>query len=69
MTKDIPTGTVYAGNPARYICTTEEYKAKHIDKLTDVPVYNGPCARWLDMPIGEKLAMRNALKDTYGYMK
>ena len=35
VNKDIPSGTVWAGNPIRYICTLNEYyekkKAKHIE--------------------------------------
>jgi maltose O-acetyltransferase len=29
VTKDIPAGSVAAGNPARVICTIDEYRAKH----------------------------------------
>jgi len=29
VTKDIPDGEVWAGNPAKKICTIEEYKEKH----------------------------------------
>jgi maltose O-acetyltransferase len=29
VTKDIPSGSVAAGNPARVICTIEEYRARH----------------------------------------
>lgn len=28
ITKDVPEGTVYAGNPAKFICRTEEYAEK-----------------------------------------
>lgn len=28
VTKDVPPNTVYAGNPAKYICSIEEYKEK-----------------------------------------
>lgn len=69
VTKDIPTGTVYAGNPAQYICTIEEYKSKHISQLENVPVYDGPIAKWQTLSIGEKEPMRLSLKDTFGYMK
>lgn len=30
VTKDIPSNTVWAGNPARYIKTIEEYLAQHV---------------------------------------
>ena len=32
VTKSVPNGMVYAGNPARKICTIEEYSAKHCEK-------------------------------------
>ena len=32
VTKDVPEGTVYAGNPARFICTVEEYAEKCLRK-------------------------------------
>lgn len=69
VTKDIPAGTVYAGNPARFICTTEEYAAKHKSQLACVPVYCGPCQKWWDASLEEKAEMRSKLKDTFGYMK
>lgn len=69
VTKDVPEGTVYAGNPAHYICTIEEFEKKHVCALQKAPVYQGPITKWWKMSIEEKDAMRTALKDTYGYMK
>lgn len=69
VTKDIPEGTVYAGNPAHYICTIEEFEKKHVSALQQVPVYQGPVTKWWEMSAEEKDAMRESLKDTYGYMK
>lgn len=41
VTKDVPENTVYAGNPARYICSTDEYlekcKANNNTVQNDVP--------------------------------
>lgn len=69
VTRDVPSGTVYEGNPARYICSIEEYKEKHSKSLEQVPVYEGPCLKWHELPASEKAAMREALNNTYGYMK
>lgn len=69
VTKDVPAGTVYAGNPAKLICTIEEYRAKHEAQLNTVPVYMGPVAKWQEISLEEKQAMRQALKNSYGYMK
>lgn len=37
VTKDIPANSVYAGVPAKYICSTEEYAKKC---LLNTPIYN-----------------------------
>lgn len=41
VTHDVPAGCVYAGNPAEFICTTEEYYKKQKDKLSSLPVFDG----------------------------
>jgi len=38
VTKDVPTGTVVAGNPARHICLTVEYLDRHSAAMHDSPV-------------------------------
>lgn len=67
VTKDVPSNTVFAGNPARYICTVQEYKAKH--KIAQHPVYIGPVTKWWNYSPEDKRSMREDLKNTYGYMK
>ena len=37
VTHDIPEGTVAVGNPAKVICTTEEFKQKHLMKMKTNP--------------------------------
>lgn len=69
VTKDVPASTVYAGNPAKYVCTVQEFKAKHEENLDQLPVYTGPVSKWWDLPVDEKEAMRQVLKETHGYMK
>lgn len=69
VTRDVPAGTVYAGNPAHYICTVDEFGEKHREKLNTVPVYNGPCKKWHDYSLDEKTAMREQLENTFGYMR
>jgi len=36
VTGNVPASTVYAGNPARYICSIEEYKIKYAQKMIEV---------------------------------
>lgn len=40
VTKDIPSGSVYAGNPANYICSLEDYLKKQQERMKNVPVYD-----------------------------
>lgn len=35
VVKDIPNNSVYSGNPAKYICTLEEYLVKQSSKMKD----------------------------------
>lgn len=39
VTHDVPDGCVYAGNPAKFICKTEEYYNKQKTNLQNYPVY------------------------------
>ena len=69
VTTDIPDGTVYAGNPARYICNIDSFKKKHFEDLESHPIFCGPCKRWHELEIDEKIKMKDQLKDSFGYMK
>lgn len=40
VTKDIPDGVVVAGNPARVICSLEEYLEKHKEAMTNAHIYD-----------------------------
>ena len=40
VTKDVPSGQVFAGNPARYLCDTEDFVAKHRAAMQTAPVYD-----------------------------
>ncbi len=40
VTKDVAPGTVVAGNPAKPICSTEDYLARQKDELGRVPVFD-----------------------------
>ena len=37
VTKDVPPNTVVAGNPARHICTFDEYEQKCLARHIDIP--------------------------------
>ena len=69
VSKDLPSNGVYAGNPAKYICSFDEYSEKHQSNQKNHPVFREH--RWYEWPnatIDEKNNMRERLKDTFGYM-
>ena len=39
VSKNLSSNGVYAGNPARYICSIEDYKNKHMEGLNKHPVF------------------------------
>lgn len=48
VTKDVPPGTVVAGNPARVICTLEEYEKKCLARHIDIPLDRGMARKVLE---------------------
>lgn len=68
VTKDIPPHSVAAGNPARVICTIEEFKAKHEDGLKTHFVSHKPWREWADATPEEWAELRAACSDTYAYV-
>lgn len=69
VTKDVPSNSVYAGNPAKYICSFEEYQRKHLDNLNTHPYFNQHIWQdWRNASEEEKMKMREMLEDTYGYV-
>ena len=69
VTSSVPENCVYAGNPAKFICTLQDYKKKHSTNLISKKVYDGPCGKWKDISSEKKSAMRHDLNGTFGYMK
>ena len=68
VTHDIPSNSVYAGSPAKFVCTFEEFAQKHQANQTTHPRFSQH--RWNEWPNAtpeEWEEMRNQLKDTYGY--
>lgn len=63
VSKNLPSNGVYAGNPAKYICSIEEYKKKHVEGLKTHPVYK------YERPFSDeqKEQIKKDLENTYGY--
>lgn len=69
VTHDIPYNSVYAGNPAKFVSTFQEYQSKHQENQNNHPVFREHT--WQEWPKAsdeEKAAMRARLSDTYGYL-
>lgn len=67
VTKDIPEGTVYAGNPAKYICLLDDFLKKHEVFTKSHPCY--PFAEYHGNWISKEksIAMARELDTTFGY--
>jgi len=68
VTGDVPAGTVYAGNPARFIKSTEEFRLQHEANMQTHPTTNRPWREFANLTEDEWAELREQLKDTYGYV-
>lgn len=68
VTGDVPEGTVYAGNPAKFIKTTEEFRKQHLTAIQTHPTTDRPWREFVNMSEEEWASLREQLKDTYGYV-
>lgn len=68
VTKDIPDGVVAAGNPAKIICTIEEYLSRHDENMRKVPVYGEDYTLRGALSKEKKLQMIRELENTIGYV-
>lgn len=68
VTHSVPSGTVYAGSPAREICSLEDYLNKEKSRMEEVPVYeeNYTLPHITDEMKQEQKA---ALADTEGFVR
>ena len=60
LTKDILENGVYAGNPAKYICETQSYIAKHKNKMNELNTFSS--AYTIQQNITEK--MKKEIKES-----
>lgn len=69
LAHDIPSNSVYAGNPAKFVCTFEEYLAKHSNNQSSHPIFREHTwQEWPNVTKKEKEAMQEKLKNTFGYL-
>ena len=62
--KDIPDNCVVSGNPAKIICSIEEFTQKHKENMKKYPVYN---TYWADKTEADKLKEIEELEGQPGY--
>ena len=68
VTKDIPSNSVYAGNPAKFICTIEEYLDKNKKKMKESPVYGEEYTLRQNIDDAKKQDMYEELNDKIGFI-
>lgn len=69
VTHDIPSNSVYAGNPATFVCTFDEFKEKHMDNQNNHPIFREHTwQEWINVSDEEKEEMRKTLENTWGYL-
>lgn len=64
VSRDIPDNSVAIGNPARVVCSYDEFLEKHRKQMLERPVYN---TLWTEKTWNEKEKMYNELSDGVGY--
>ncbi len=65
VSKDIPSNSVYAGNPAKFICTFDEYRMKRQKELETLPVLDHDWIYWSKKATTEeKEEVKARLKET-----
>ena len=68
VTHSIENGKVYAGNPAKEVCSTEDYLAKNRELMSCRPMYDESYTRRGNISAKKKQEQKNALADGGGYV-
>lgn len=68
VTHDIPSGQVWAGNPAKQIGTTEAFRKKHMDSMKTAPCFDESYTVRKGISDEKKQEQKQALKNRAGYV-
>lgn len=68
VTKDVPAGEVHAGNPARFICKTDDFLEKHRQAMKTAPCYDESYTLRGSVTTEKKEQQKRELKDQEGYV-
>lgn len=69
VTKDIPDDTVYAGNPAQFICNVHDYLQKNLELMKKRPVYDLNWTHQKSISDDQKKQIIESLKDGIGFFE
>lgn len=69
VTADIPDGCLCAGNPAKFICTTQEYIEKQKKLSEEIPVYDRSFTLGGNITDEKKLQMINEMTKGKGFVE
>jgi len=67
VSKDVPPNTVYAGNPARFVCSIDRFIKKHREHGETLPIFEGKHYEHPYIPEKKKGFLKESLRDTPGY--
>ena len=68
VTKDVPDGTIYAGNPARKICNTDEFLEKHRNNMAYCMLYDESYTLRQNISNEKKKQQQKELSGSTGYV-
>lgn len=68
VSKNLESNAVYAGNPAKFICSIEHFKEKNNQLMQNTSVYGLEYRDSKKLTIEMKEKMKNDLKDSCGYI-
>lgn len=68
VTKSIPEGMVYAGNPARPVCTVREFLDKHRKQMETCPCYDESYTLRQNITWEKKARQKRELENSVGYV-
>lgn len=67
--KDVPPNTVFAGNPAKFICTIEDYYFKIESDIKKYPIFSEDYTLRGNISTEKKKEMNHKMKHRYGFVK
>ena len=68
VTHDVPDNTVVAGNPARPLCSLEEYLNKERTRMKESPCYGEEYTLRADVPMEKRMQQKADLQGKIGYI-